>query len=298
MTEKLTRVACIPAFKEEATIAKVVLSARKYVDQVFVCDDGSPDMTGEIAEELGAIVIKHEKNMGKGSAVKSLLNEAYKCKADVVVLLDADGQHDPSEIEMLAKPIEHGEADLVVGSRYLGKGNEIPLKRKIGLKVVDFLLGATNVTRVNDTQCGYRAFSRKALEVISAFDAEGYGVESEVLALAAKNGLKVVEIPVNVRYAGLNNTSKRLFLRHGGELMSTVLRLVVEERPLLLLGVPGILLLIIGLASVLDLILVFNSTRIFNIPIALISFGATISGLVLTVASLILYVLCRLRVRR
>lgn len=116
-----------------------------------------------------------------------------------------------------------------------------------------------------------------------------------MLALAAKNGVRVVEVPINVRYRGLRNTSKRSSLRHGGELISTVLRLIVEERPFLFLGVPGTFLLMIGLTSALNLILIFNATRIFNIPMALISLGSTTSGLVLIVASLILYVLNRLK---
>lgn len=298
MMKKPTTVACIPAFKEEATIAKVVLSTKKYVDHVIVCDDGSPDMTGEIAENLGAIVVKHKRNTGKGAAIRSLISEARKHDADIVVFLDADGQHDPSEIEMLVKPIEHGEADFVVGSRYLGFSNEIPLKRKIGLKIVDYLMNRTGRTDVNDTQCGFRAISRKGLEIVSSFNAEGFGVESEMLALASHNGIRIMEVPVNVRYAGLNNTSKKLFLRHGGELITTVLRLLVEKRPLLLLGVPGTFLVLIGLASAVNFFLIFDATRIASVPMALISLGTTTSGLLLIAASLMFYALNRLKARK
>jgi len=298
MHKSPTIVACIPAFKEEATVARVILRTQKYADHVLVCDDGSQDLTGEIAEKLGAFVIRHQRNMGKGHAVRSLLLEASMLGADVVVLLDADGQHDPSEIPMLVKPIEQGEADFVVGSRYLSAGNRIPFYRRVGLTVVDRWLRRAQKTGVSDTQCGYRAFSRKALEIVSAFDADGYGVESEMLALATKNGLRVAEVPVNVAYVGLPKTSKGSPLKHGGELIGIVLRLMVEDRPLLLLGVPGAFLLMMGLISAIGLIFLFNVTRIFNIPLALISLGSASCGLILIVSSLILYVLNRLKNRK
>lgn len=136
MYKGLKVVACIPAFKEEATIAKVILRALKYADNVLVCDDGSPDMTGQIAEKLGALVVRHEKNMGKGRAVKTLLHEARERKADVVLLFDGDGQHDPPKIPTLVKPIECSQADFVVGSRYLNGHNDRSIdKELIGQKL-------------------------------------------------------------------------------------------------------------------------------------------------------------------
>jgi len=294
MGEKPIIVACIPAFKEEASIATVILCAQKYADHVLVCDDGSPDMTGEIAEKLGAFVIRHGRNLGKGSAVKSLLNEAREYGADVVVLLDADGQHDPSEIPTLVKPIEQGQADFVIGSRYSAKWNWIPLYRKIGLKIVDSLLRRSGKTYVDDTQCGFRAISRKALEVVSSFDAEGFGVESEMLALAAKNGIRVVEVPVNVRYAELHNTSKRPPLMHGGELIATILRLVVEERPLMYLGVPGAILASIGAMLAAYLLWIFNITRYFSIPVAIAMLGMILVGLLLVMFAVTLHGLKRM----
>ena len=101
MTEKPFVVACIPAFNEEDSIAKVILQARKYVDRVIVCDDGSEDFTDEIAESLGAFVIKHERNMGYGASLLSLFKEAQKMSADHVITLDGDGQHDAREIPIL-----------------------------------------------------------------------------------------------------------------------------------------------------------------------------------------------------
>jgi len=124
-------VACIPAYNEGLTIAKVILKARKHVDKVIVCDDGSTDMTAEIAEALGAEVIRHKRNMGYGAAIGSLFRRAREIGADVMVTLDADGQHDPDYIPRLIKPIIKGEADIVIGSRFLGGDVEVPTYRRM-----------------------------------------------------------------------------------------------------------------------------------------------------------------------
>jgi glycosyltransferase involved in cell wall biosynthesis len=110
--EKTLVVACIPAFNEEGRIAGVVLQVRKYVDRVVVCDDGSVDLTGAIAEGLGAVVIKHERKRGKGAALNSSFRYVRDLRPDVVVVLDADGQHDPGEIPRLVEQGLGGAAEL------------------------------------------------------------------------------------------------------------------------------------------------------------------------------------------
>jgi len=113
----------VPAFNEERTIAKVVLGAQKYADRVLVCDDGSTDMTGEIAEKLGAEVIRHERNLGKGVALRSLFEAGRRIGADVFVTLDADDQHDPEDIPRLVEPILRGDADVVIVNRFRFEGS-------------------------------------------------------------------------------------------------------------------------------------------------------------------------------
>lgn len=104
----------IPAYNEEKTIAKVVVQAKRCADQVVVCDDGSTDMTGEIAEGLGAKVIRHSKNLGYGVAIQSLFGKARELGADVMVTLDGDGQHDPSDIPVLIEPVLEGRRMLLL----------------------------------------------------------------------------------------------------------------------------------------------------------------------------------------
>jgi len=295
LSEKSFIVACIPAFKEEDTIAKVVIQVMKYVDKVIVCDDGSDDMTADIAERVGAFVIRNE-HKGKGYALTTALRYAGKFNPDIVVTLDSDGQHDPSDIPHLIKPIIENTADMVVGSRYLeGSRWDPPFYRRLGLWIINRLSRKSCNNIVKDTQCGFRAYSAKAFEIIQQCEAKGYNIEVEQLALAAKNGLRVVEVPVTVRYKGLRGTSKQNPLRHGSELIGAALRLIVEERPLLLLGVPGALLTILGILGAIYLLWYFNLTRYFSIPIALITLGSLFIGIMLFVASILLYAINRVK---
>jgi glycosyltransferase involved in cell wall biosynthesis len=289
-------IALIPAHNEERTIAKVILSAQKYADEVIVCDDGSTDMTRMIAERLGAKVLRHSSREGKGEAFRMLFEKACELAPDVVVTLDGDGQHDPDQIPMLVDPILVGKGDVVVGSRYLeGSQSDVPFFRRVGLSAINFLCRRTMSVSTRDTQSGFRAYSLKALKVLSDCEEKGFGIESEQLSLAAKNGLSVVEVPVNVRYGGLENTSKKSSLSHGGELIASILGLVVEDRPLLYLGLPGTLLALMGLGLAAYLVWLFNITRYFSVPISIMALGASFLGLLLIIAAITLQGLKRLK---
>ncbi|MFX0132138.1 MAG: glycosyltransferase family 2 protein [Candidatus Hodarchaeota archaeon] len=289
-------VACIPALNEERTIGGVVVQVIKHVDKVVVCDDGSRDLTGEIAKGLGAVVVRHAKNMGKGAALRTAFLRARDLGPDVVVMLDGDGQHNPVEIPRLVEPILDGKADFVVGSRYVeGSRVDAPLYRRLGLRFINTLSGKSSNHGVGDTQSGFRAFSGVALDVMLECEAGGYGVETEQLALAYKHGLRVLEVPVAIRYSGLGNTSKKHPLSHGAELMGTVLRLVVEERPLLILGLPGILFTLMGVFIGAYFLWFLNKTGYFSIPMALITLGSIVMGTLLIITSLLLYAIIRLR---
>ena len=282
-------VAIIPAHNEERTIAKVILQTMRFVDRVLVCDDGSTDMTSRIAEAVGASVVSHERKRGKGGAFKTLFEEVMKLNPDIVVALDADGQHDPDQIPMLTKPIEAEKCDLVVGSRYVAGGNmDAPLHRRFGLAVINFLYKKATGVSLNDTQSGFRAFSLKAFKCLAQCNAEGYGIEGEQLAWARKNGLKMEEVPISVRYNNLPVTSKNSAVSHGADLLATLFRLVVEERPLKLLGLPGIGLTLLGGMLGMFLLLVFNQTLYFSIPLALLTVGTLILGLLFGVAAITL----------
>ena len=131
----------IPAFNEEENIAAIIIKLKRKYDHVLVCDDGSSDMTHDIASSLGAIVVKHPTNLGYGAAIKTIFNEARKIDGDILITFDADGQHKISEIDSVLKPISENKADIVIGSRFLGNTKDIPKYRKIGIKMIT---GLTN----------------------------------------------------------------------------------------------------------------------------------------------------------
>jgi uncharacterized integral membrane protein len=133
----------------------------------------------------------------------------------------------------------------------------------------------------------------KSLAILAEADSKGFGIESEQIALALKKGLKIVEVPVTIRYKGLPKTSKKPFFLHGGEIIVTILRLVVEDRPLLCLGIPGAILMLTAIALGAYMLLLFNTTRYFSIPMAMITLGASLTGITLMVAALTLYGLNR-----
>ena len=288
-------VAVIPAYNEEYSIAKVILGTKRYVDRVIVCDDGSKDMTFVIAKELGATVVRHGENRGKGEALRTLYKEIAELDPDIIVTVDGDGQHDPDQIPMLVKPIEAGESDVVVGSRYVDGGRmDAPLYRKFGLRVINFLYKKVAGLQIKDTQCGFRAYSRKAFEFLMQGDEKGYGIEGEQLVLASKNGIRLTEVPISVRYNGLGTTSKKSALLHGADLIATLFRLAVEKKPLKYLGFPGIGLTFIGAMLGLYSLLMFSVTGYFGIPMAILTVGLLIVGVLLIVVAVTLTELKRI----
>jgi len=288
-------VAAIPAFNEEKTIAKVVLLAQKHVDKVVVCDDGSTDMTGEIAKSLGADVIRHERNLGYGVAVQSLFKRARELNADVMVTLDGDGQHDPSEILMLVEPVLEGKADVAIGSRFLGdigKKNSIPTYRRMGIKFITKLMGAAFDYGLSDAQSGFRVYGRKALESLSLCE-DGMGVSVEVLMETKKRGLRVVEVPAGCNYHDLERTSTSSPLRHGASVVMSIIRLVVEEKPLTFLGLPGAIILAVGVLFGAFLLHVYTTERHIITNVALASIAFTFIGLFTIFTAITLYAVAR-----
>lgn len=185
----------IPAFNEEHTIARIVLEAQKFADKVVVCDDGSTDYTAKIAESLRADVVRHEKNGGYGASIKSLFLRAHELNADVFVTLDADGQHEPNEIPIVIKPIVEGEADVVIGSRFVDKNGtaEMPLYRQLGAKLITKMVNGSAKNGVTDSQSGFRAYSHLAMDRLNFFE-DGMGASVEILLKASKNDLRIVEV--------------------------------------------------------------------------------------------------------
>ncbi|MFP4546450.1 MAG: glycosyltransferase family 2 protein [Methanomassiliicoccales archaeon] len=237
-------VTVIPAFNEEVSIGSVILGAKRHSESVVVVDDGSWDRTAELARMAGAEVIRFEENMGKAHALKKGLEYADTKGFRAVVTMDGDGQHDHRDIADLVKPVLEGEADLVIGSRFLNGGNGIPSYRKAGQKVLNRLTNLACRREVTDTQSGFRVLSRTALEHLD-FSSEGYSIESDMICHFIDRGLRVEERPISANY-GVPNKHKKNPLSHGLSLMGRVIKVVSQNRPLLLIGVPGFAMVLLG----------------------------------------------------
>jgi len=283
-------IACIPAYNEEKTIAKVVMLAQKHVDMVVVCDDGSKDLTADIAQRLGATVIRHDGNSGYGAAIQSLFRKARELDADVMVTLDADGQHNPEETPRLIQPILDGEADIVLGSRFLGGHNDAPAYRRFGIKLITKL--SKRSRKFSDALCGFRAYSRKAVESLN-LNETGMGVSAEILLETEERGLRVTEIPVLVRYKGLD-TSTHNPLRHGVSVITSIVRIVVEEKPLFYLGIPGAVFLVVGMFFGSWMLQIYASRGYIETNIALASIAFVLIGLFVIFTAITLYAISRL----
>jgi glycosyltransferase involved in cell wall biosynthesis len=288
----MLKVACIPTFNEEDVISDVIKRTRKYVDMVVVCDDGSTDNTLIKAKEAGADVIRHEKNLGKGAAMKSLFQYAKKSNADVVITIDGDGQFMPEEIPKLLLPILENKSDVVIGYRFDDK-SEMPSYRKIGNKVLDKITNIASDLPFRDTQSGFRAYSKKAIEEID-FTSTGFGADAEILVNASQKGLKISEEKVTVLYNIGGKTSTKNPVSHSFEVISSLIELIAIRHPLRYLGIPGLILMVIGIVFAITVISIFNETRYFSIPSTLVSIGTLLIGVMLLLMSVVLFSISRI----
>ena len=283
----MLKIACIPAYNEEKPIGDVIKKSLNYVDKVIVCDDGSRDLTSTKAKEANAIVIKHEKNLGKGAALKSLFKYALNVNADVVVTIDGDGQFLPEEINKIIKPIIENDYDIVIGNRF-DDHKEMPSYRKVGNKMLDKITKMAADLPFTDTQSGFRAYSKKAIESIS-FTIDGFGVDSEILIDASKKGLKITEEKVTVLYNTGEKTSSKDPISHSVGVIAPLIELIAINHPLRYLGIPGLILLIIGIVFSVLVISMFNEDRYFSVPSTLVALGSLVIGLILLLMSVVLY---------
>ena len=185
----------IPAHNEEKHIGGVIKKAGKFTNNILVVDDGSKDKTSAVAEKSGAFVLKHIVNLGKGAALKTGCEYAIKNGAEKIVVLDADGQHDPNEIPNFVNSLN--KADIIFGYRRLNKN--MPFVLRYGNWFIFFMTKLLFGLKIVDTQCGYRAFKVKVYNKIK-WDAHDYSMESEMIANTGKHHLKYNQIPIETIY--------------------------------------------------------------------------------------------------
>ena len=220
----------------------MILRTRQYVDRVIVVDDGSSDRTAEVAKLAGADVVRLDHNTGKAYALLLGLRRALETGCTVAVMLDADGQHDPSEIHRVAGLVSIGKADLVIGSRFLDDTRKIPSYRQFGQKTLDLFTNLGAKTKVTDSQSGFRALSRQALGNLD-FKSDGYNVESDMISHFSALGLPIKEVPITVNY-DVPHKHKKNPVTHGVGVLTRLIDLILYRRPLLMFGIPGLFFVI------------------------------------------------------
>ena len=277
----------IPAYNEEKNIAKLIVKLKKITDSILVCDDGSSDSTSEISEELGVTVIKHQKNKGYGAAINSLFLKAKELDTDIFITFDADGQHRIEDIPLLSEPIENNEADLVIGSRFLQtKSEEMPNYRKMGVKIITKVTNLSIKDKLTDSQSGFRAYSKKAIQEITPTE-EGMGVSTEIVIKASNLELRITEVPIKIHYHG--DTSTHDPVSHGTSVLLSTIKFTSIHNPLKFYGIPGIIFLIIGLSFVAWTIQMYTESNEIVTNVSLIGIGCVVLGSVLLMTSIILF---------
>lgn len=277
----------MPAYNEEKNIAALIAKLQKSSYSVIVCNDGSTDMTGTIAEQMGAIVINHKQNLGYGAAIRSLFDKAREFAFDVLVTFDADGQHNSEDIPQVIELLRNGEADIVIGSRFQGKEKTImPKYRELGIKVITKLANTSTDNKIKDAQSGFRGYSKKVLQNIYPLES-GMGVSTEILLKASKNNFKIVEVPITVSYG--DQTSTHNPASHGFSVVLSTMKFISIDHPLKFYGIPGLSFLAIGLFFIVWTLQAFSETRIITTNLALIGTSSTILGIILLVTAIMLF---------
>lgn len=283
-------VAAIPAFNEEKTIGSIVLEAGHYTDEVVVVDDGSTDNTAWIAGRGGAKVVRHKRNKGYGGAVRTCFQYARDNGADVLVILDGDGQHRPDSIPRVIKAVIEGQADVCIGSRFLrpGSARRVPGYRRFGIGLLTKLtnLGSRRGNDVSDAQSGFRAYSREAIDSIDPKELD-MGASAEILWDANRGNLRVVEVPIEVDY-DVEGSTKGPF-RHGMSVIASMIRYIETEHALAFFGIPALILFVIGVGLGLHVADSFYRTTELAVGLALITILLLVASMLLGFTGLMLH---------
>ena len=277
----------IPAFNEEKNIASIITKLMNITDTIIVCNDGSSDLTSEIAEKMGALVINHKKNLGYGGAIRSIFLKAKELEGDVLVTFDADGQHRIEDIENVTTPIINQEADLVIGSRFLDESEkEVPQYRKVGIKVITKITNVSIKKQLTDSQSGFRAYSKQVINELNPSEL-GMGISTEILIKASSKNFKILEVPIKIIYSG--DTSTHNPVTHGSSVIISTIKYTSLQRPLTFYGIPSIIFLIIGSAFSYLAIQYYVEIGRLNTNLTTIGASTVLIGVVLLITAILLF---------
>lgn len=275
----------IPAYNEEKTIGEVIAGVNKVMRQsklrfsVMVVDDGSTDRTAEAAKRAGASVVKHPYNYGLAEAFRTEMKEAIRKRPDVIVHTDADGQYLATDIPKLLKPIQDGRADLVLGSRFMGKIEGMPLIKRLGNRAFSSVISKITRVRITDGQTGFRAFTRQLAEKIDIISTHTY--TQEMVIKAIKEKFRVVEVPVYFakRKAGKSKLISSPF-GYAMRAWVNIFRIYRDFEPLKFFGTIASVFIIPGILIGLYMVYLFlTQGYIGHLPSTILSMLLIISGL-------------------
>ena len=277
----------IPAFNEEKNIAAIITKLADVADSLIVCNDGSSDLTSDIAEKMGAFVINHEKNLGYGAAIRSIFLKAKELDGDILVTFDADGQHRIEDIENVTKPIIDQEADLVIGSRFLDESEkEVPQYRKVGIKVITKITNASIKKQLTDSQSGFRAYSKKVLVELNPSEL-GMGISTEILIKASAKNFRISEVPIKITYFG--DTSTHNPITHGSSVIMSTIKFTSIEHPLKFYGIPSIIFFIIGISFTYFAAQYYTEIGRLSTNLTIVAASTVLIAVVLLITSILLY---------
>ena len=276
----------IPAFNEEKNIASIISRLKDFTDSIIVCDDGSSDMTAKIAEDMGAILVKHPKNLGYGAAIRTIFLKAKDLESDVLVTLDGDGQHQIMDVEKILKPIEKNQADIVIGSRFLDKKSDVPKYREFGINVITKVTNVTIKNKLTDAQSGLRAYSKKVLSEIAPSDS-GMGISTEILIKSSSKGFRIAEIPITISYAG--ETSTQNPVSHGTSVLFSTIKYISIEHPIRFYGIPAFICLAVGLFFTYLAVQFYTEFGKLSTNLTILSAGTVLVGVMLAITAILLY---------
>ena len=277
----------IPAFNEEKNIAGIISKLKRITKDIIVCNDGSTDLTADIAEEMGALVINHEKNLGYGGAIRSIFLKAKDLNGDVLVTFDADGQHRIEDVDKVINPILEGQSDIVIGSRFLDDNEkEVPQYRKVGIKVITKITNVTIKKDLTDSQSGFRAYSKQVLNEIRPSES-GMGVSTEILIKANSKNLKISEVPIKILYG--ENSSTHNPVVHGSSVIFSTIKFTSIEHPLRFYGIPSVVFMIIGLSFTYLAVEYYAEIGRLNTNLTIIAAGTVLIGIILLISAILLY---------
>ena len=281
----------IPCYNEEITIGGVVRDFRHELPGALICvfDNNSTDATAESARAAGAQVI-HEPRRGKGFVVQSIFRHV---DADIYVLVDGDATYPAAAVHSIIEPIAAGNADMVVGSRlHTSSKSEFKHLNRWANRLVRFILRLVFGVRLTDVLSGYRAFNRSFVKNLALFGG-GFEIETELTIKAVARGYRIVEVPVDLAVRPEGSHSKIHFFRDGMLILTTILTLFRDYKPLTFFGSLGLAFLLASLVPGLTVLAAYFENGFVKLPAAVLASGLVLCGLILGAIGLLLHSIAR-----